>query len=269
MSISTVAAAPSGPVAERRAPSPPVRCGSNRPAARVRRSPAGPGRLAAAAVDRHRRRARTGTAGRARRSIRARSRRRGRARRAGATDRAWSCTDGTSTCASPRNPIRSSPSDPIWLDLIAGPNLVISRHREPLRFLDGAERADQGGRDDRRAGLGRVHRQRPRRRRDHVSRAPSTGSRTSSTRSTRRPSPTRLERRRDRAARWTSAVASGGCAGCSPPIARSSRPRAAGLRAGHRVGRSRGVPARLARFERRARCRRRRRASGGRRRSTS
>ena len=28
------------------------------------------------------------------------------------------------------------PEDPIWLDLIAGPNLVISRHREPLRFLD-------------------------------------------------------------------------------------------------------------------------------------
>jgi Mg2+ and Co2+ transporter CorA len=28
------------------------------------------------------------------------------------------------------------PEDPIWLDLIAGPNLVISHHLAPLRFLD-------------------------------------------------------------------------------------------------------------------------------------
>ena len=32
------------------------------------------------------------------------------------------------------NPKR--PSDSTWLDIVAGPNLVISRHAEPLRFLD-------------------------------------------------------------------------------------------------------------------------------------
>ena len=77
-------------------------------------------------------------------------------------------------CVAAEPGIKREP-DELWLDVVASPNVVITRHAGALELLDEVDRPDQVGHDARRRGGRGVRRRPARRRRDELLRGGRSG----------------------------------------------------------------------------------------------